>query len=284
MTWCLLLALATAAADAQPRWWGEPPKAAERVVSLAPSATELIYALSRGDRLVGVTRFADHPPSVAALPRVGGFVDPNVEAIASLEPDMVVALPTSGGPQRLRPLQRLEIPVLVLPNNSLAGLFASIETLGAHLDARAAAETLAVHLRGRFSGLQKRSQRRESLPVLVALGQRPLVAAGPESFVNELLQLLNARNVVTRGGAYPRLGLETVARLAPRIIVDLSMGTGRRRGLWGTDGVLQTIGARLVRFDSDALLRMGPRLADGLARLERVLRPAARAAKRTGSQ
>ena len=86
---------------AGPAWLGAPPIQTTRIVSLAPSATELLYALGQGHRVVGVTRFDDYPAAVLTLPKVGGFVDPDLEAIMTLRPDFVVAIPTSGGRARL---------------------------------------------------------------------------------------------------------------------------------------------------------------------------------------
>ncbi|RME27046.1 MAG: hemin ABC transporter substrate-binding protein, partial [Deltaproteobacteria bacterium] len=113
---------AYAAGEGQSPYWlgGVSPKAPPaRMVSLAPSITEILFELGQGTRLVGVTRFDDYPPEVKKLPKVGGFVDFSVEAIAALSPDAVLCTPNLAGRQRLEPLLKLGIPVLVIPSYTL---------------------------------------------------------------------------------------------------------------------------------------------------------------------
>ena len=100
---CLWLCLAAP----EPVWIGSAPEKTQRIVSLAPSLTELVFAMGAGNRIVGVTRFDNYPPEVSKLPKVGGFIDPNIEAVVELKPDLVLALPNSGGRSRVETMARL---------------------------------------------------------------------------------------------------------------------------------------------------------------------------------
>ena len=131
-----------------PTWLGpERPAKINRIVSLAPSMTELIFALGAGSKVVGVTRYATWPQEVAKIPKIGGFIDPDLESIACLKPDLVVAVPTSGGSERVRQISLLGLSVLVLPAKSLEDLWFAIDYLGNILSSSDAAENLSRSLK-----------------------------------------------------------------------------------------------------------------------------------------
>ncbi len=267
----LLFALA-ALTVAPPLWLGEAPPKAMRIVSLAPSATEIIFALGEGARVVGVTRFDTFPPAVLALPQVGGFNDPDPEAVLTLTPDLVVAVPTSGGRGRLDLMARFGVPVLVLPAQSLDDLFVAIAALGSALDRSAQAESLAQRLRGELSALQQAYAGKAPARVLVAVGRRPLIAAGPGTFLDALLPYIAAHNVVRRGGAYPQLDLEALITLDPDVIIDATMGEEASAAFWKPLTRVRAVAkGRLVPVPDDTLIRPGPRLGEGLRKLARAV-------------
>ena len=255
------------AALAAPLWIGPPPpQAPQRIVSLAPSATELLFALGAGPQVVGVTRFDDFPEAVKALPKVGGFNDPDTEAVLALHPDCVVAVPTAGGRSRVDALARLGLPVLVVPGQSLADMWETLAALGKAVGHPERAQALRTQLETALQQEQARLQRAHPKParVLVLLGRRPLVAAGPGSFIDALLSFAAAQNVVTRGGAYPVLDAEALQALAPQVIVDVAMGESTHaQAFWDKT----PHPGRVVQVDEAALVRPGPRLFTGLARL-----------------
>ncbi|MBI5509700.1 MAG: ABC transporter substrate-binding protein [Deltaproteobacteria bacterium] len=265
------------AAAAAPLWLGPHPAAVRRVVSLAPSTTEILCAVDACPLLVGVTRYDAEPPEVAALPKIGGFIDPDPEAVLALKPDLALAVPTSGGRNRLDTLARLGVAVLVVPGQSLDDLFVAIDAIGAAVGRAAAAKALATRLRAGLDAERARHARASPVRVLLVVGRRPLVAAGPGTFIAELLGHLNATNVVTTGGPFPSLDLEALAAFAPDVVIDAAFGeTPELAPFWARirdRGVLRA--ARVVPVTDDAVLRPGPRLLSGLAALGRALRPEA---------
>jgi len=269
----MFVALSTALIlAAAPEWIGPEPTEARRIVSLAPSATEILFALGAGDRIVGVTRFDDFPESVTELPRVGGFIDPDPEAVVALSPDLVVAVRTSGGRSRIDTLARLGLSVLILPAESIDDLWLAITTLGRAVGRADAASALSKRLRAELTRVRDRHRGVSKLRVLLVVGHRPLVAAGRGTYLDGLLELVAAENVVTGGGAYPHLDLEATAALDPDAIIDVAM-LHADPGFWDRFRAVRAVReGRVVPVDSDQLLRPGPRLPAGIADLARRLR------------
>jgi len=270
--YALLLITAALGAAPEAQWLGEPPKKAERIVSLAPSATELIFAMGAGERVVGVTRYDDVPKAVLKLPKVGGFIDPNHEAIFALKPDFVVAVPTSGGRKALDDLARLGVPVLVLPGLDLAEIWLSIDALGRTLGMVVAADALKEKLQAQRQKLIAQHRGKKSIKALVVVGLRPIVAIGPGSYLHAGLADIAVENAVTLDKPYPVLDPEFLFKLDPDVIVDLSYGPGSGPEAWHAVADLRAVrDKRVVKFDDDALRRPGPRLFAGLARLAAAL-------------
>ncbi|HOX43672.1 MAG TPA: helical backbone metal receptor [Myxococcota bacterium] len=287
LAWLACLLLAPAAAQAQPAepvYLGQarPEGVPARVISLAPNLTEAIFALGAGGSLVGVTRYDDHPPEVAALPRVGGFTDPSLEAILALRPELVVCVPNAGNRKAMEALGRVKVPVLVLPAETLEDVFLSLETLGKVLGREAAARELQGSLRRRVEAVRARTRGAPKPSVLVVYGHKPLVAAGEGTFAQALIELAGGRNVLAGSRVrYPTVPMEEVLRLAPEVILDASMsGTGselepgQAREAWARWSVLPAVRAGRVHLvDSVLWFRPGPRIVQGLEQMARLLHP-----------
>ena len=181
----LPLALLGAAPDAGPLRLLGPRPAGEvrRVVTLAPSLTDLVLALGAGERLVGVSRF-DERPEVASLPRVGGFVDPSVEAVVGLHPDLVLVQPGPGNKRPVEAMAELGTPVLLLPLDTVADVLAAERAVGKALGRTEEGERLARQLETARSEVRGRSQRRKPVRALLVFGFDPLVVAGPGGFAD----------------------------------------------------------------------------------------------------
>jgi iron complex transport system substrate-binding protein len=244
-------------------------------VTLAPSLTEWVFELGRGDRVVGVSRFDEHPPAVRALPRVGGFLDPSVEAIVALRPSLVLAAPAGGNRGALERLAALSIPVLVLPANRLEDVEWTLEALGPALGAEARAGALALGLRRRLEALRGRRRAGPAPRVAVVYGYQPLVVAGPTSLAGGLLVALGARNVVEGGSDYPRLSPEALRLAAPDVILDAAALHGLPGAPpWATWARVPAVRDRRVHPLPEAgLLVPGPRLAEGAEALADLLFP-----------
>ena len=234
-----------------------------RIVSLLPSLTETVCALGACDRLVGVDRYSNWPASVQKLPQVGGGLDPNVEAVVALKPDVVLIGVSSRASVRLR---ALGLRVVALEPKTLAGMRRATERLGALLQQPQAAVAL---LRQIDAGVQAAAQ---SVPA-AARGQRVYYevdaaphAAGRGTFIDELLTTLGLVNIIDASlGPYPKINPELVVRADPDLIMISQQGAAQlaRRPGWAQLRALRQ--GHVCAFDAeqrDILVRPGPRIPE----------------------
>jgi iron complex transport system substrate-binding protein len=267
-------------AEGGPVWIGPRPTApARRVVVLAPSLTDVVLALGLGDRLVGVTRLDDNP-EVAHLPRIGGYLDPNPEAIIGLSPDLVVWVTNASalGPvRRIAELSRgssRPLPILALQIDTLADVLESPRVVAEALGERARGERLA---REMAAGVEEARRTVAGLPqkrVLFVVGREPLIVAGPGSFPDELLRLCGAENVATGDRPWPVYPLEKAVADDPALVVDgapLEAPAGIRR----LSAIPAVQRGAVFRLANDDLIRPGPRMVRALGALCRAVHPEA---------
>jgi iron complex transport system substrate-binding protein len=261
--------------------------ALSRIVSTSPSITETLFALGLGDRVVGVSTFCRFPPQVATLPKVGTFLKPDAELIAGLRPDLVVLHEASNGLDRR--LASLHIPFVVVDRGALASVFASIRQIAVAAGTPARADTLVADIERRLQAVRARAIAPRPR-VLFIIGRRPgmladLVAVGPGSYLNDLIDIAGATNVLALAGQpeYPRISMETVLRLDPDVIVDtVDMGETeaewqRRQPinerLWTAYGTLTAVKTRrLYAATNDALVVPGPRVVEAAEWVAALLR------------
>ena len=202
----------------------------QHIVSMAPSVTEMLFALDLGDRVVGVTRYCNYPDAVAGLPRVGGHFDPNFEAIVRLRPELVVLLDAHR--DLAGALHKLGVRTLTVSDKSVEHILGAITTLGAHCNAVARAEALVNDLHARMAAVRRRTADLPRPSVLVVL-DRPLdsativdaYVAGHDDYFESLIEMAGGRNAY-RGPAiaYPVVSVEGIIRIAPEVIIDLAAG------------------------------------------------------------
>lgn len=276
----------TAPPSFAPRWLSaRPTRAPQRIVTVAPSLTELIFALGAGARVVGVTQFDDYPPEVTRLPRIGGFLDPSVERILELRADLVIAAPNAGNRVPLDRLVALGVPVLVVPGNGFADLFHGLRAVGEALggDAPARAEALARSLAAELEVItaEVRTRRR----VALIYDRNPLILGGPGSFADTLITLLGAENVVKVESEYPTYAREQLLLDAPEVIIDASLTHWTRTSTavapltpiahepyWAAWRTLPAVASgQVYGVTGTELLRPGPRLVRGMRALAAAL-------------
>ncbi|MBI4391220.1 MAG: cobalamin-binding protein [candidate division NC10 bacterium] len=259
----------------------EVPPTVRRVVSLAPSLTEILFALGAGDLTVGVTDFCDYPPAAAAKPKVGTVLAPNAEVVLTLRPDLVLATTEGNRQETVLLLERLGLAVFVVRPEGLDGVYASIQAVGRLVGRPTRARALVEVMRSRVGWVAAQVARRPRVRVLYVLWPDPLITAGRGSIIDALLHLAGGENVA--GGIalrYPRLGLEEVLRVDPEVILLAGMGSRplRPEAVPGWEGwqVLPAVRAGRVRsLDGDLLHRPGPRIVEGLEAMARALHPGA---------
>jgi len=201
--------------------------AVRRIVSFSPAITEVLFALEVGDRVVGATRFCNYPPEAAELPRIGGYLDPNWEAVVALEPDLVVLMEAQEHAEAR--LQSLGIRVVRVDQHDVSGILRSITTLANLCDVPLRGRSLRESIEERLAGVRAVIEGRPKPRVLVSVGREPgsgtvtsLWAAGPETLYHEVLQWAGGDNVVeSTVSAYPEISLEGLLRLDPDVILDV---------------------------------------------------------------
>ncbi|HPW16894.1 MAG TPA: helical backbone metal receptor [Candidatus Aminicenantes bacterium] len=271
-----------AVTDALGRAFPRPARPPERIVSMAPNITEILFALGLGGRVAGVTRFCDYPPEARRLPRIGGLVDPNVEVVRSLDPDLVIAF--RGNPLRLvERVRRLGLPVFVLDiGRGLDELAALVTKIGQVTAAEARAEALAAALAARLAAVDAALRGVASRPkVFVLLYGQGLWTCGGESYVNDLVARAGGANVAAalpkKWALYKR---ERIIRDDPDVIfilarsaADFAAGRDRLARMPGISAVTAVRTGRIYEIDEDAASRFGPRLVDVLDRMAALLHP-----------
>lgn len=248
---------------------------ASRVVVLAPSATEIVAELGLASRLVGVCRQCDYPPAaVAGLPSVGSYVTPSVEAVVSLRPNVVLAVPSPGNHEAVREVERLGIEVLVVRDRTLEDLWDAVTRIARRFGVGERGDALVARIRRGLAGVRASVATLPRPTVLLVVGRRPLVVAGAGTLQDELIDVAGGTNVGRRlGASWPTMSLEALAHDAPAIVIDAAMGSeaGMQPLLPATRGG----GAepRVVRVPIDTMVRAGPRVVDAARLLARELHP-----------
>ncbi len=247
-----------------------PPR---RVVSLAPSLTEIVFLLGKEETLAGVTRFCNYPPRALSLPKIGGVVDPDVEKIVAARPDLVLCT-TDGNPkEKVRTLEELGIPCFAVAPQDLSGIFAAIERVGALLGAEEAGRREAAALRARAAGASRK--RAEPAPsVLFTVSTSPIIAAGRGTFMDELIRSAGGKNAAASfSGRYPRFSVEDLVDGKPDVIFIAAMAGVERFSpevtRWKEVPAFRD--GEVVSLDGDLVTRPGPRMVLALEEVSRVL-------------
>lgn len=262
----------------------ERDRGPRRIVSLAPSITEVVWALGLGKRLVGRTPYCHYPPEVEAVPAVGAVTDPNYEKIRSLSPDLVLITANSG--LVAAGLERLGLKCLAVPHDRLEDVFAAIERVGQACARPATARHLAEAIRSDLERLRREAAQRVHTPqrVLVVLGDLPVPprgvwAAGPGSFLDELVRLAGHVNAGrdALNVSHGEIPLARLLAVDPDVILEFrsKVSDEQRRALygsWAEVGRLRAIEGQRVRcVGSPEWLSAGPRIAIALQRFISVL-------------
>ncbi|MFO0773787.1 MAG: cobalamin-binding protein [Nitrospiraceae bacterium] len=249
-----------------------------RIVSLAPSLTEILYAIGAGDRVVGVTEFCDFPPDAKTKPKVG-YAQPSLEALVALKPDLVVTPTEFLKADLVTQLERLKIPLMVLASETIDEIVDHVTTLGRMLNQGPTADAVAMSIRQRVADVKAAVQGATPVRVLYVLNSQPLITVGPKSFIDQLITSAGGSNIAGDSAeAYPRLSLEAVLQRDPEVLL---FPTGKAEGVaereqqtWRRwDRMSAVKHDRLRQIPADLLNRPGPRVADGIEQLAALLHP-----------
>lgn len=249
-----------------------------RIVSLAPNVTELIYALGAEENLIGVSRFCNYPPQAKEKPQLAGFSDSevNLEAIVSVQPDLVIATPT-----RITPLvgkfENLDIPFYAFSPENILDLLGGIKQLGVLLRHESQADSLINRLKREISEMQQARSHFSARSVFLEISATPLTTATNLSFVGQILMIAGGLNISgDLKGEYPQVNPEFILENDPETIIiahpETTIEEIKARPGWSQ---LQAVknGRICVDLNQDVIFRAGPRLSQGITEFYRCLYP-----------
>jgi iron complex transport system substrate-binding protein len=255
---------------------GDQPAAptGERIVSLMPSGTEIVAALGADDLLVGVDRYSEFPPRTASLPKVGDYLAPDLEAIVRLRPTIVIVDDVHG--QVAAALHDRGIETLGCSIHTLPDIQAGLRAVGARLRRTEQAEVAVTAIQRALDAAAARRPARHPKVLAVidreAGGIGRLVAAGPGSYLDELLAVVGGDNALAATGQrYPQISLEEVLRARPDVILDVSQASRGRLDDWDSVGVPAVASHRVVALSEPYVTAPSPRVALALDALARAI-------------
>lgn len=261
---------------------------AQRIVSTAPSITEMLYALGLGERVVGVTTFCHYPPEAARKPKIGDYLRPNLESIVALRPDLVVVETT--GIRRVERLPALRLNVLEVDDGALAGIYDSIRKIGAAAGVPERAAALCGKMRAALEEIGRRTAGLPRRRLMFVTGRAPgrledLIVVGRGSHLNELMAVAGAANAFGDvAAAYAKVSLEQVLARDPEVIVDMgemaeTTGVTEEQKrvvvtLWQRQTPLAAAKQRRVfAVASDIFVVPGPRVVEAALALAQMAHP-----------
>ena len=255
------------------------PESPRRVVSLAPNITEIVYALGQSQRLVGATTYSDYPAAADLLPKVGSYVHLDLERIVSLAPDLCLAIKDGNPLAAISRLESLGIPVYAVDPRDLERVMDSMLRIGELLQARKQAQQFVQGMRRRIQAVESRVARTDHRPGLfLQIGVSPIVSAGTNTFIHELILRAGGRNLAEGDIPYPRFSKEQVLGMAPDIIIVTTMARAavfeQIKQEWYQWKELPAVkNDRIYLTNSDLFDRPSPRLVDALEILARLIHP-----------
>ncbi|MDY6971333.1 MAG: cobalamin-binding protein [Thermodesulfobacteriota bacterium] len=250
-----------------------------RIVSLAPSLTEILYCLGLGDRIVGVSQFSCYPPEATSKPRVGSYNDLNVERIITLDPDLAIGTVDGNREGEIRFLEQAGIPVYIVNPRNVIEAIVTIKTLGDLCGVGEKAEELSSRLNRRVNHIFEKTKPLTRPLVFLQINLKPIMTVNRNTFHHDVIRLAGGENMAQdEPVTYPRISIEQVLLKNPDIIIISCMEQGgrfeRAREKWlkwkDVPAVKQ---GRIHLVDSDLLDRPSPRIVQGLETVARLIHP-----------
>lgn len=260
------------------------PMKVNRIVSLAPSATEMVYAVGAGDRLVGVTTFCNYPEQALAVAKVGDTMNPNMETIVALKPDIVLVSTASQIENFTKTLEQNGIAVFVMNPESFFGVIHNLKQLSTVFGTDSQSADLIEGLTGRFESFNMFTMQRDEpqsafearvrpVRTFVQISKEPLFTIGKASLVTDIVSKSGGRSLTADiETAYPKLSKETAATLNPdAIILSESDDNREPNDVFKNSPAIKS--GRVLKVNADILSRPGPRLIDAMEQIAKFLHP-----------
>jgi len=248
----------------------------QRIVSLVPSVTEILFDLGLEQRIVATTDFCTYPEAALQLPKVGDYADPSLESILIHKPDLVIAAADMNRPALIRRLEIMGIPVYVVHPQTVAATLTSIENIGAITGAEKQSTRLVNSIKIRIEKIQEQIAEFEPKTTLGCVMLQPITVAGPETFIADIISIAGGRNVVQKGPSrYPTWNTEALLSVNPEaIIVSTYPGQPMPKYFFDKWPQLQAVRSQqIIEINADWLHRPGPRMILGIETLAKALHP-----------
>ncbi len=252
------------------------PHPPQRIVSLVPSVTEILFKLGLEKHIVAVTDFCTYPQAALKLPKVGNYADPSLESILLQKPDLIIAAADMNRPALVRRLELLKIPVYVVYPQTVAETLKTIQNLGKITGAEEQSSQLAGSIKMKIQRIQQKIVNAKRPTTLECVLLQPLTVAGPDTFVADIIATAGGHNIVPKGPSrYPTWNTEALLSTNPETIVVSSYpGQPDPNRYFDTWPQLQAVrNQRIIHIDADWIHRPGPRMILGIETLAKALHP-----------
>lgn len=244
---------------------------AQRIITLAPSLTELVFDLSAGDRVVATVQFSDYPEAAKHIPRIGSSGNLNLEAVLGYHPDLVLAWQSGNNPQQLIAIEQLGIPVYRSEPGKLQAIPTTLIKLGQLLGVQAKADALAQHMRAEIARLQQRYAHRPILTGFYQIWDQPIYTINGKQIISDVMRLCGVHNVFADAPIIaPVVSVEAVLAKDPQMIISGGSAQMQTQNLSAWRAWPQSTAVRannLFYIDADLMQRETPRILEGAAKL-----------------
>ena len=246
------------------------PSHPQRIVSLRPNLTELLFALGAGNRVVGVTDYCVWPDEAKNLPKIGSYLFPDLEKIMALQPDLVVTNKESSTARFVEKLQETGIPVMILETRHVEDIYRTIATFGELLDLQQSATALQQSIKSAFLKVRNATKDQKPKTALIVIQRRPLIIAGRNSYFNEILEAAGAWNAAADLKVpYPQISMEEVIAWQPDVILDIDPNSSEAS--WTGYSNIPAVRNEQIYLLSPNLFRPGPRIGQAAEMIAHAL-------------
>lgn len=253
----------------------------QRIVSLAPSVTEMLFAVGLEEKIVGVSTYCNYPPGALKKEKIGGYITPSLEKIISLKPDLVIGTADGELQPFVNKMAGLGIPVYIINPRSMSGTMVSIGNIGGITFSQNAAKGLVNSMQEKVQAVKEKIKGRPRLRVLHVMAYDPLISSGKGTFVDDLIRMAGGVNIAeTAKGGHPRLSMEEVIAQDPQVIILSSMKSRdpltEQKEWWARWKEISAVRTRMIHvIDADLIHRPSPRIVEGLEEMAKAIHPQA---------
>lgn len=269
--WLSLFFILVFPAQAVQDHWGRElswPKHPERILSLSPATTEMMYALGAQDLLVGITEDCNYPPEAKSKARVGRFGQIQLEHILKLKPDLILVTADMG--QALEPLHKIPVPILAFKTPDVQAIYTNIKTLGQLTGHSSEAHQRVAEMQKIIAGIQSP---KPAPKVLYMVSEQPLIVAAPSSFIGDALKLSGAQNIIqAKSAPFIHYSLETLLKSDPEVLImPLSMSKRLDLNRPPFNRLSAVKQKHLLFIEDDLIERPGPRVVLAIQQIHQYL-------------